>query len=211
MRLGPIDHANLRSLEARLFGRQPPDSPRLRSSSCQHLLQFGELAGAVAPGDRGVDRLRRRRDRRDQLHALRRRSRPCCGADRPSAVRRSISRRASRSRRMRDRLGPSRKADPRQFRHLDAVDRSQRAQDPPLLLGQSVIAQRGAELPHHGLARAQQRHRQRAREIAHRHVPPRGLADSCDPDVLRAMLNGLRRIFALQQSAIRFDRINLTC
>ena len=70
---------------------------------------------------------------------------------------------------------PQQKRDARQFRDLDGVDRGQRAQDPPLLFGQAVIAQRGTELPHHRLARAQQRHRQRAGEFAHRHAPDVGL------------------------------------
>ena len=47
-----------------------PWSARLRSSTRQHVLQFGELAGAIAAGDLGIDRLRRRRHRLDQLQPL---------------------------------------------------------------------------------------------------------------------------------------------
>ena len=49
-------------------------------------------------------------------------------------------------------LGPSLS---RILRDLDGVDRGQGAQDPPLLLGQAVVAQGRAELAHHGFAGAQ--------------------------------------------------------
>ena len=50
--------------------RRTSIAARLRSSSPQHVLQFGELARAVALGDLGIDRLRDRRDRLDQLQSL---------------------------------------------------------------------------------------------------------------------------------------------
>src|SRR5229473_2423610 len=71
---------------------------------------------------------------------------------------------------------PQQKSNPRQFRDLDGVDRGERAQDSPLLFGQTVIAQRGTEMPHHRFTRAQQRHRQRTGEFPHRHAPDAGLA-----------------------------------
>ena len=67
--------------------------------------------------------------------------------------------------------GAEQKRNPGKLRDLDDVDGSERPQDPPLLFGEAVIAQRGTELPHHGFAGAQQRHRQRAGEFAHRHPP----------------------------------------
>ena len=65
--------------------------------------------------------------------------------------------------------GCTSKGDARQFRDLDGVDRGERAQDSPLLFGQTVVAQRGTEMPHHRFARPQQRHRQRTRKLAHWH------------------------------------------
>jgi hypothetical protein len=51
-------------------------------------------------------------------------------------------------------------SDTSKYRDLNRVDRGERAQDASLLFGQAVVAQRRRELPHHGLAGAQQRHRQ---------------------------------------------------
>jgi len=70
--------------------RQPlANSDRLSLERAEHILQLGELAGTVAPGDGVVDRFRRRRHRFDQLQTLGRDRHDAAAADRlsPPAVR----------------------------------------------------------------------------------------------------------------------------
>ena len=103
--------------------------------SAQHVLQFGELARAIAIGDVGVDCLRRRRDRLDQLQSLgeidtRR------GADRPW-------RSGARSdRALRDRAGCVTGSAPAETQHAPVP--SPRWCPPPSARAGSAIAVRSA-------------------------------------------------------------------
>ena len=71
VRLGVTVHRDFQSRKAGL-------------QRAEHVLQFGQFARAITSGDGGIDRLRRRRDRLDQLQTPLPRSTPRRGADRPS-------------------------------------------------------------------------------------------------------------------------------
>jgi len=68
------DYAKLRSLKFARLVSSARFCAQLRQCALQlvqHFLQFPELARAIAAGDGGVDRFRRRRDGLDQPHPLR--------------------------------------------------------------------------------------------------------------------------------------------
>lgn len=114
---------------------------RLRSSACSMSCNC-ELAGAITPGNGGIDRFRRRRDRLDQLEAIirNRHHRAALIGLRHAAFDQvtcfEVAQDAGQAR-------PEQKCRPRQFGDLCCLDRGQRAQDAPLLFGQPVLAQRG--------------------------------------------------------------------
>ena len=196
------------SFAASSSASSPAASPTTRLQFMQHVLQLRELAPAITPGDGGVDRFRGGATASISFN-------PFSEID-TTPRRRSLSRSCARSGgALRGRAGCAigwgrAGKRVRELGDLDRVDGSQRAQDAPLLLGQSMTAQRGTELPHHGLARAQQRHRQRAREFAHRHATTAASRDLSAPDRLRkigsADRTAISRELAPQQTPMGFAR-----
>src|SRR4051812_25579471 len=106
----------------------------------EHVLQLGELACAKASRDLRIDRLRGRRDRGHQLHALfRDRDHAAAlislgGLALDQVARLQIAQDARQAR-------PEQERGAREFRYLDGLDGGERAEDAPLLLGQTVLAQ----------------------------------------------------------------------
>src|ERR1700738_4400963 len=101
----------------------------------QHLLQLGKPAHAVTPGDFGVDRFRRRRDRLDQFYSLvrnRQHAAAQVGFRNPAldqATRFQVAQDSGEA-------WTEQKSDAGELRDLDRIDRSEGPQNPPMLFGQ---------------------------------------------------------------------------